>query len=142
MTTKFSIMVHLTNGEAKTFPFDEATSFEFMAQGFFFVHSQIAKTAKQTGSNLKGMKYRYVRTWIPNGTIKDIEVITEKEITDPEELAKYVEFLKHGVDIMVTKISHTNPPTEEEIKEKAAKETKVVAKPAEGPATPEPVKKT
>ena len=116
MTTEFSIVVTLTNGETRTFTGPEAQTFEFMTQGLFFVDGALDKTVKQRG-NLPPdeIHYKSTRTWIPIAQIKAVTIRTHKTLNDPEEIRKYQEFKKHNIDIMVTKVSHTEPPDQKAI---------------------------
>ena len=127
MKIVFSIKLNLQNGETRTFKDDAGIHFEFQQWGTFFVEGGMEVKKKQRGLILDEVQYRNVRTWIPISTIKDVEVITWKTINDREEIRKYEKFLEHGIDIMVTKISHTNPPDKnqiEEVEKKIAKEDK------------------
>ncbi len=133
MTTKFSIKVTLMNGETLTYKDEEALTFEMQDRGLMFVHSALQKEFKKMGVHTVKVHYRYSRSWIPYVQIKTIEVITNKEIDDPEEIKKYDEFLKHGIDIMMTNISYTAPKTPEQVQKEIdeEKQPKTEPKPAD-----------
>lgn len=116
MTTAFTIIVRLVNGETQTYKGDAAANFEFMTQGLLFIDGAMQKEVKQRG-NLPPdeIHYRNERHWIPIAQIKDVQILTHRSLTDPEEIRKYQVFKKHNIDIMVTKISHTEPPSPEDI---------------------------
>lgn len=114
MTTKFTTIVHMNNGEILTFKGEEAMTFEMQDRGLLFVHSNIKKE-----SDAKTLiRYRYTRNWIPYVNIRNIEVYTTKEITNAEEFRKYNRFLEKGIDMIMTPISNTVPKSAAE----AAKE--------------------
>lgn len=124
MTTRLSIKVVLNNGETMTFKDDSAAQFEFMSQGLFFVEGAVEVKKKERGTILDEVTYRNVRQWIPIAQIKNVEIITWKTINEPQEVKKWLKFKEHGLDIMVTKISHTNPKTQEEVEAEIKKEEK------------------
>ena len=147
MTTKFSIKVTLASGEIRTFKDDAAMTFEMQDRGLFFVHSNIEKNLSTVGKTINKVHYRYVRTWIPYRQIKELEVLTNKEITDSKEIEKYQKFLKHGLDIMMNQVSNTVPKTAQQVQdeidgkiEKPADIKQPEPAPAkeETPPTPEP----
>lgn len=117
MTTEFSLKVTLTNGEIRTFKDDAVMTFEMQDRGLFFVHSNIEKNLATIGKKVNKVHYRYVRNWIPYVQIKDIEILTNKVLTDPAEIEKYQKFLKHGLDIMMTPVSNTVPKTAQEVQD-------------------------
>lgn len=124
MKTTLSIKIKLMNGETLTFKDDSAVHFEFQQWGTLFVEGAMEVKKKQRGLILDEVEYRNVRNWIPVVNIKNVEVITWKTINEPEEVRKYLKFKEHGIDIMVTKISHTEPKTAEEVEKEIAKEEK------------------
>lgn len=116
MTTAFTIIVRTVFGETQTYKGDAAANFEFMNAGLLFIDGAMKVEIKQRG-NLPPdeIHYRNERHWIPIAQIKDVQILTHRSLTDPEEIRKYQVFKKHNIDIMVTKISHTEPPSPEEI---------------------------
>lgn len=124
MTTRLSIKITLQNGEIMTFKDGAASHFEFQQWGTLFVEGAIQVKKTDRGLILDEVEYRNVRNWIPLVNIKNVEVITWKTINEPEEVKKYLKFKEHGIDIMVTKISHTEPKTEKEVEAEIAKEEK------------------
>ncbi len=122
MTTKFSTVVTLMNGEKLTFKDDQIMTFEMQDRGLFFVHSSVEKNLSTLGNKVNKIHYRYVRSWIPYQQIKEVEIITNKETVDPAEIDKYQKFLKHGIDIMMTQVSYTAPKTAQQVEEELAKE--------------------
>lgn len=136
MQTKFTLLVHYTNGEVGTYKDDAVMTFEMQDRGLLFIHSQLDKNLKQVGNRIQSVKYRYTRTWIPYSQVKSVDVITNKELTDTKEIAKYQEFLKHGIDMMMTPISHTKPKDPKEVETEIAAEKTQNKKP-ESEAKPE-----
>lgn len=130
MTTRLSIKITLQNGEIMTFKDGAASHFEFQSWGTLFVEGAIEIKKKERGTILDEVEYRNVRNWIPVANIKNVEVITWKTINEPEEVKKYLKFKEHGLDIMVTKISHTEPKTQKDVEAEIAKEAKKKARKA------------
>ena len=124
MTNRLSIKITLQNGEVMTFKDDAAAHFEFQQWGTLFVEGAMEVKKKQRGLIIDEVEYRNVRNWIPLVNIKNVEVITWKTLNDPKEIQKWQKFKEHGLDLMVTKISHTNPKTEEEVQKEIEKEEK------------------
>ena len=107
-------MVHLTSGEARSFK--NAETFEIMSQGMLYIKLPPTMTIEQgPGKATKRVKNRNERIWIPLHQIKDVEIITNIEITDPEECRKYDAFKKHGIDMTMTATSYTAPPDPKEV---------------------------
>lgn len=128
----------LMNGETLTYKDSAATTFEMQDRGLFFIHSDISKDLATVGKKVNKVHYRYVRTWIPYQQIKYVEILTNKEMTDPKEIEKYQKFLEHGMDIMMTRISNTVPKTPEQVQDEIDGKTE---KPADiKPAEPVPAK--
>lgn len=126
MTTKFTIIIKYMNGE--TITFKEAADFKMMQQGLLFVEMPYVKAQEKLGKILRGVHTKSTRHWIPFAQIKNIEVLTSKTITNPQELKKYQKFLDHGIDMTVTEISHTEPPDPKEVAKKIIEEEKQEAK--------------
>ena len=124
MTNRLSIKITLQNGEVMTFKDDAASHFEFQQWGTLFVEGAMEVKKKQRGLIVDEVEYRNVRNWIPLVNIKNVEVITWKTLNDPKEIQKWQKFKEHGLDLMVTKISHTNPKTEAEVQKEIEKEEK------------------
>ena len=124
MTNRLSIKITLQNGEVMTFKDDAAAHFEFQQWGTLFVEGAMEVKKKQRGLIIDEVEYRNVRNWIPLVNIKNVEVITWKTLNDPKEIQKWQKFKEHGLDLMDTKISHTNPKTEEELQKEIEKEEK------------------
>lgn len=122
MTTKFSITVVFLNGEKKCFKYGEIIDFEIMEQGMLYLGGQIEEQISGPHDKKQRVKYVQPRYWYALHQIKDLTILTDKEITDPEELRKYRAFKRHNIDIMTTKISYTAPPTQEQI-QKIVKES-------------------
>ena len=122
MTIEFTIIVRMANGETQTFKGDAAANFQFMTQGLLFIEGAYKIDIRKRG-NLPPdeIHYRNERHWIPVAQIKDVQILTHRSISDPEEIRKYQVFKEHNIDIMTTKISNTEPPSKEEI-EKITKE--------------------
>lgn len=131
MTNRLSIKITLQNGEVMTFKDDAASHFEFQQWGTLFVEGAMevkqkrgALEVSRHAVDITEVTYRNVRNWIPLVNIKKVEVITWKTINDPKEIQKWQKFKEHGLDLMVTKISHTNPKTQEEVEAEIKKEEK------------------
>lgn len=122
MTTKFSIIIKFTNGEATTFK--DVANFQVMDQGVFFVEGIAVKKEDKIGRILRGIETKIERYWYPMAIVKEFKVYTTRTITEPEEVRKYEAFLKHGIDITVTKISHTNEPDEKAVSKLVERELK------------------
>lgn len=118
MKEDFSIKVTYTDGGIITFKEDAAANFQFMQGGLFFVEGMPTRKIEEFGKIKRKVEYRSVRTWIPVQQIKNVEIITKKTLTEPKEIEKWEKFLEHGLDLMMTKISHTQEPTEAEIQRK------------------------
>ena len=130
MTNRLSIKITLQNGEVMTFKDDAAAHFEFQQWGTLFVEGAMEVKKKQRGLIIDEVEYRNVRNWIPLVNIKNVEVITWKTLNDPKEIQKWQKFKEHGLDLMVTKISHTEPKTQKEVEAEIAKEEKKKARKA------------
>lgn len=130
MTNRLSIKITLQNGEVMTFKDAAASHFEFQQWGTLFVEGAMEVKKKQRGLIVDEVEYRNVRNWIPLVNIKNVEVITWKTINDPKEIEKWQKFKEHGLDLMVTKISHTNPKTEADIEKEIKDEEKKKARKA------------
>ena len=130
MTNRLSIKITLQNGEVMTFKDDAAAHFEFQQWGTLFVEGAMEVKKKQRGLIIDEVEYRNVRNWIPLVNIKNVEVITWKTLNDPKEIQKWQKFKEHGLDLMVTKISHTEPKTQKEVEAEIAKEEKRKARKA------------
>lgn len=122
MTTKHTLKITFQNGDIVHYK--ELAHFEFMQQGLLFVEGIIAKKLDTMGLIIKKVTYSNARNWYPIAIIKHVEVQTVKSIEETEEIRKYEKFLEHGIDIMVTKISHTEPPDPEAVAKEIALEEK------------------
>lgn len=120
MTTTITIHVKLNNGEVQSFK--DVANFQMMPQGLLFIEMPIAKNENRQGRLLVGVESRSHRHWIPFANIKDVEVLTSNKITHSDELKKYEKFLEHGIDISVTPISYTKPPSIEDVEKKIAEQ--------------------
>jgi hypothetical protein len=126
MQSKHSIVVETIN---KIITFVDVEAFEIMPAGHLYIR-EISETTLKTKEGLplrdKGalgiVENRYQRTWIPLSQIKEICVTTSTVIDNPTEIKKYQMFKKHGIDITTTAVSHTTPPTVEEIEKEIAEE--------------------
>jgi hypothetical protein len=124
MTETHSIIIKMLNGDTMTFKEGVVAHFQFMTQGVFFVEGPVEVTKKQPGLILDEVKYRNVRNWIPIVNIKIVEIITNKVINQPDEIRKWEKFKEHNIDIMLTDISHTEPPDPKDVAKQIAKEEK------------------
>ena len=137
MTNRLSIKITLQNGEVMTFKDGAASHFEFQQWGTLFVEGAMEVKQKKGALEVSNhavditeVTYRNVRNWIPLVNIKNVEVITWKTLNDPKEIEKWQKFKEHGLDLMVTKISHTNPKTEAEVEKEIKAEEKKKARKA------------
>jgi len=124
MKTLFKIKIVLMDGNVISFKEGSVAHFEFMTQGVFFVEGVVNITRGQGLRTLNTVKYENYRNWIPVVNIKNVEILTTKTIDEAEEIKKYEKFLEHGIDIMVTEISHTEKPTVAEVEKKIKAEKK------------------
>jgi len=114
MKTQISLTVHLINEKARSFINIE--TFEIMQQGVLYVRTHPIMTIEQNSDkSTRRVKNNNKRYWIPLAQIKDIEVTTNHEISDPKECEKYDAFKKHGIDMTITPTSYTAPPNVEEV---------------------------
>lgn len=122
MTTKYTIIAKHLNGETTTFK--DAVNFSIMKEGLLYVEAQYTKNEYKAGKILLSTATKSMRHWVSLQIVKSIEVQTTVEITDKAELQKYLAFKDKGIDITVTKVSHTEPPDPKEVAREIAEEEK------------------
>ena len=113
MKKSMSINIYLEGGK-ETCAFGEAAQFHFMPEGLFFIQEGDRVDVDQIGRIVRKKTVRNKRVWYPIDRIKKVEIDTKSEL-EGEDIKKYDTFLKHGIDITKTKISHTEPLSPAEI---------------------------
>lgn len=117
MKKDFGIKIEMMNGEVITFAKGQVSDYGVMPAGAFFV--QGARSRKDTHRNHSNespidktvlSEHRY---WIPLINIKRVDMDMDIHLTSNEDVRKYDKFMAHGIDMISTKISHTEVNSDE-----------------------------